>query len=473
MAESSDTTEKWRYVVALGKFVVHMIYSGMTKAISVLVPAMVFQFQMDYTLVGFLVPMQLGVVYIACPLSNYLATKFGHRCVSSIGGFLSGVSMMGAFFSQSALSLGCSFFFTGLFSSPLYQSSTVILREHFGEKYGMAITFTQMGGQIGGIIFPYTAVLCLEAYGMRGALLCLSGIFFYQTAIGATFRSPRSTAVKKKKRHNPGEDDIEGSTLLQGQEDETYHRKNKLRTDVESLNTDEGTSDESRIRKDAKAQKSNPTRNSIAEVLSSILPLDLLRKELVFTFIFIPCQIFLEGCFAIWITFSASYGMSVGLHENEAVYLPMIGSLGGIISRLVLLRILYKHPHLAPHAFSVNTLVSSMALFAHPISASMVHLLICSFFVGFGIYGSTSSFYASLAMKVKKEHFPLALATTFMTSGVILLLSATLAGHFFERIGSFKTIFIATGVVLLISFGVFSSFIFIGSFLKRRSSTDN
>ncbi|XP_041483653.1 monocarboxylate transporter 1-like [Lytechinus variegatus] len=382
MAESSETTEKWRYVIALGKFVVHMIYPGMTKAISVLVPAMVFQFQMDYTTIGFLVPMQLGLFYIACPLSNYMATKFGHRCVSSIGGFLSGVSMMGAFFCQSALSLGCSFFFTGLFSSPLCQSSTIILREHFGEKYGMAITFTQMGGQIGGIIFPYTTALCLEAYGMRGAMLCLSGIFFYQTAIGATFRAPQSPTVKKKKRHNRGEDDIEGSTLLQGQEDETYLRKNKLRT--ESLSTDEGTSDESRIRKDTESQKSNPAENLIAEVLS-ILPLGLFRKELVFTFIFIPCQIILEGCFAIWATFSASYGMSVGLHENEAVYLPMIGSLGGITSRLLLLGILYNHPHLAPHAFSVNTVVASMALLAHPISSSLVHLLICSFFVGFGI----------------------------------------------------------------------------------------
>ncbi|XP_041461408.1 monocarboxylate transporter 1-like isoform X2 [Lytechinus variegatus] len=204
MAESSETTEKWRYVIALGKFVVHMIYPGMTKAISVLVPAMVFQFQMNYTTVGFLVPMQLGLFYIACPLSNYLATKFGHRCVSSIGGFLSGVSMMGAFFCQSALSLGCSFFFTG-----------------------------------------------------------------------------------------------------------------------------------------------------------------------------------------------------------------------------------------------------------------------------FGIYGSTSSLYAYLAMKVKKENFPLAMATSFMTSGVILLTSATLAGNFFERIRSFKTIFIATGVVLLINFGVFSGFLFVDTFLKRRSSTEN
>nr|XP_054764774.1 uncharacterized protein LOC129271447 [Lytechinus pictus] len=184
----------------------------MTKAMSVLVPAMVFQLQVDYTTVGFLVPMQYGVLYVACPLSNYLATKFGHRCVSSIGGFLSGVSMTGAFFSQSAMTLGCSFFFTGLFSSPLRQSSTVMLREHFEEKYGMAITFSQMGGQIGGVILPYITAQCLDAYGKRGALLCLSGIFFYHAAIGATFRAPRSPKVKEKK-------DIKGSTLLQGQDE--------------------------------------------------------------------------------------------------------------------------------------------------------------------------------------------------------------------------------------------------------------
>nr|XP_054764772.1 monocarboxylate transporter 7-like [Lytechinus pictus] len=465
MVEGSETADKWRYVVALGKFVIHLIFPGMTKALSVLVPAMVFQLQVDYTTVGFLVPMQYGVLYVACPLSNYLATKFGHRCVSSIGGFLSGVSMIGAFFSQSAMTLGCSFFFTGLFSSPLRQSSTVMLREHFGEKYGMAITFSQMGGQIGGIILPYITAQCLDAYGMRGALLCLSGIFFYHAAIGATFRAPRLPKVKEKK-------DIEGSTLLQGQEDETYLRGNNLRPEGESLSTYVNSSDECWMPKDGEPQKSNSTRNLIENFLSWILPVDFLREERVFIFLYIPCHILNEISFFTWLIFSPSYGVSVRLHEKEAVYLPIVGSLGGFVGRLVLIGILYKHPHLAPHAFSVNAAVSSIAMFAHPVSSSLVHLLICSFFAGFGFYGLSSSYYATLALRLKNDNFPIASAITFMTSGVVLLLSGTLAGLFYEHFGSFKTIFIAMGVFSVISCGVFSSYFFVDARLKRRSSTE-
>ncbi|XP_041474680.1 monocarboxylate transporter 7-like [Lytechinus variegatus] len=459
MAEGSETTDKWRYVILLGKFVIHLIFPGMTKALSVLVPAMVFQLEVDYTTVGFLVSMQYGVVYVACPLSNYLTAKFGHRCVSSIGGFLSGVSMIGAFFSQSAMTLGISFFFTGLFSSPLRQSSTVMLREYFGEKCGAAITFTQMGGHIGGVILPYIAALCLDAYGMRGTMLCLSGILFYHAAIGTTFRAPRSPKVKEKK-------DIEGSTLLQGEEDETYLRENNLRPDGENLNS----SDECGIPKDAEPQKSSPTRSlMVMEFFSWILHLEFLREERVFVFLFIPCHTLNEIGFFTWIIFSASYGVSVGLDENEAVYLPIVGSLGGLVGRAVLMGVLYKHPHLTPHAFSVTASVSSVAMFAHPISSSLVHLLICSFFAGIGFYGLSSSFDATLALRLKKENFPIATAITFLMSGVVLLLSGTLAGLFYEHFGSFKTVFIALGVLSLISCGVFSSYFFVDARLKRRS----
>ncbi|XP_041475594.1 monocarboxylate transporter 1-like [Lytechinus variegatus] len=472
MEEGSETTDKWRYVVALGKFFVHLIFPGMTKALSVLVPAMVFQLQVDYTTVGFLVPMQYGVLYVACPLSNYLATKFGHRCVSSIGGFLSGVSMMGAFFSQSAMTIGISFFFTGLFSSPLRQSSTVMLREHFGEKYGVAITFTQMGGLLGGVILPYVTALCLDAYGMRGAMLCLSGIFFYHAAIGATFRAPRSPTVRNNTRHVGGEEDIEGSTLLQGQEDEIYLRENNLRHDDESISTYDNSRDECWIPKDGEAQKSNPTRNLMVEFLTWILPMDFMREERIFIFLFIPCYILDDISFAIWIIFSPSYGVSVGLDEKEAVYLPIVGSLGGFVGRLVLIGILYKHPHLTPHAFSVNAAVSSIAMLAHPLSSSLVHLLICSFFAGFGFYGLVSSFYATLPLRLKNDNFPIASSIIFLTSGVILLLSGTLAGLFYEHFGSFKTVFIAMGVFSMISCVVFSSYLFVDAMLKRRPSTE-
>nr|XP_054767310.1 monocarboxylate transporter 1-like [Lytechinus pictus] len=461
MGKYTERTEKWRYVVALGKFVVHLIYPGMTKAMSVLIPSMVFQLELDYTRVGFLVAMQFGVLYLTCPLSNYLSTKFGHRRVSSVGGFLSGVSLMGAFFSRSALSLGCSFFFTGLFSSPLRQSSTVILREHFKENYGMVLTLTQMGGQVGGIILPYITVLCLNAYGMRGAFLCLSGIMFYQTAIGATFRPPRLSTADREKRCNNDRTDDEDSSIIGSRKNEiSLHNKDG----AHNLNDSEGSSSEWRLKK--------ATWALIVEFFSSVLAVDFLRRERVFTFLYIPCHILSHVGFSIWITFSVSYGVSIGLHENESVYLPIVGSLGGIIGRLILMRTLYKHPRLAPHMFPVNTAITSIALLAYPISSSIYHLLFCSFFAGFGVYGATSTFDAAVALRYNNPDFPIAASIVFWTSGVVLLLSGTLAGLFYELFGSFKTTFMSTGAILSVTCAIFSTFLLVDARLKRHSSNE-
>nr|XP_054767322.1 monocarboxylate transporter 1-like [Lytechinus pictus] len=462
MGKYTERTEKWRYVVALGKFVVHLIYPGMTKAMSVLIPSMVFQLELDYTRVGFLVAMQFGVLYLTCPLSNYLSTKFGHRRVSSVGGFLSGVSfMMGAFFSRSALSLGFSFFFTGLFSSPLRQSSTVILREHFKENYGMVLTLTQMGGQVGGIILPYITVQCLNAYGMRGAFLCLSGILFYQTAIGATFRPPRLSTAEREKRCNNDKTDDEDSSLIRSRKNEiSLHNKDG----AHNLKDSKGSSSEWRLKK--------ATWALIVEFFSSVLALDFLRRERVFTFLYIPCHILSQVSFAIWITFSVSYGVSIGLPENESVYLPIVGSLGGIIGRLILMRTLYKHPRLAPHMFPVNTAITSIALLAYPISSSIYHLLFCSFFAGFGVYGTNSTFDAAVALRYKNPDFPIAASIVFWTSGVVLLLSGTLAGLFYELFGSFKTTFMSTGAILSVTCAIFSTFLLVDARLKRHSSNE-
>ena len=299
----------------------------------------------------------------------------------------------------------------------------MILHEHFGEMFGMATTFTQTGGLLGGIFLPYVTVLCLEAYGMRGALLCLSGILFFQTATGAAMRHPRH--FKRTKKHKPQNTKAEEMTLV----------KNERCQDEATSSDDESNRRAQPKEKGSHAEnkQSKSTWTSITELLSSILYVDLFKKEPVFTFLFLPCQIMGEVGYTIWITFCVSYGLSVGVTEKEATYLVMAGSLGGFIGRLILIAILYKYPRLSPHMYPVLLAVSSVALFAYPIEKSLPYLLTCSFVAGSGLSGSISCFYAAIAVRVKRENFPVAMAITFFMCGVILLLSGTLAGRYINR----------------------------------------
>nr|XP_054772875.1 monocarboxylate transporter 7-like [Lytechinus pictus] len=107
-----DHTDTWRYVVILAKMLVHALHPGLVKALSVFLPFLVIQLDMAHSTAGFIIAMEYGVHMFACPLSHLLAKRFGCRTVTTIGGFLSAVSLLAGTFSQSAISLGCSFFLT-------------------------------------------------------------------------------------------------------------------------------------------------------------------------------------------------------------------------------------------------------------------------------------------------------------------------------------------------------------------------
>ena len=63
--EKSSGESRWKYLVLLAKFGVHFLFVGVPKSLSVLIPSLIVEFDLDYASAGFLVSLQYGTVYLA------------------------------------------------------------------------------------------------------------------------------------------------------------------------------------------------------------------------------------------------------------------------------------------------------------------------------------------------------------------------------------------------------------------------
>nr|XP_054761234.1 uncharacterized protein LOC129267608 [Lytechinus pictus] len=150
---------------------------------------------------------------------------------------------------------------------------------------------------------------------------------------------------------------------------------------------------------------------------------DFVKAERVFTFILLPCQALFDISYCGWVVFLFSYGISEELSNDEAVFLVMMGSIGGITGRLFVIAILYRFPLASPQPLALNYLIASTSILAYPINSSPTYLSICSLFAGFGFYSASSTLYGAISVNVEKENFPKAIASSLLVSGTSYLIS--------------------------------------------------
>eukprot|EP00057_Strongylocentrotus_purpuratus_P021571 XP_011676045.1 PREDICTED: monocarboxylate transporter 3-like [Strongylocentrotus purpuratus] len=494
--EASEGLDRWRYAVAFAKFIIHVLYSGVPTSLSVLLPSLAYQLDLDHTTVGFLITLEVGMFFFACPISNYLFQKFNPRLVATLGGFLAAISLMAAFFSQTAVSLGCSFFFTGFFSSPLRQLSSITLEQHFGDKYGFAETVTHVGSQLGSFLLPYFTVMCLNAYGTRGALLFLSALMFHCVPMGATMRPPRPqnrSEMMGGDLNKRDEDDDQEVNPLQNV-DACGSDENDLNLEMDIQGDEEGIceNDENHSNPEADSNAQpligkgranmkvktlsedesymSMTLTAIREYIRSEINASFLMNERVFIYLLLPCEGIYEICYASWAFFSVSYGVSVGIPVEKAVYIVMMESVGGITGRAVLIAVLYKYPLSTPQMLAANIGLAAIGLLAFSINTSLTYLMIFSFVSGFGFFNSFSSFYGFVSIIVKKENFAKAMSYSLMQTGGSLMISGVLTGFLYDTLGSYPAIFRIMGVFLVVDCLAISTFIFVDSRSKQGKS---
>ena len=219
-----------------------------------------------------------------------------------------------------------------------------------------------------------------------------------------------------------GEDDLDleqcGTNLL------GKHQGTHLESDEPGQPT-KGSEDS--VESSGKTDTSSTTKK-VCKLISSVFDFRSLKDEPILTFIFLPCQFLLETSFISWMFFMVSYGVSVGMTEQTAVFLPMAGSFGGLGSRVMLAVFMYKRPDLSPHLHAFLAGVTAIGLLLYPVRSSLGFLVFISFVVGFGYYGANSCYYPAIAMIVKKENFPGAMSYSFFLCGLGITISGPITG---------------------------------------------
>ncbi|XP_071501418.1 monocarboxylate transporter 3-like [Diadema antillarum] len=380
MAETKST-DRWKYVVLVAKFSMHCVTHGLFKAFGVLVPHLVHKLDTDYGTLGFTFSMELTVLFMGC-----------------------------------------------LFSSPFCQISYVVLHQHFGNKFAYANSISLMGSFVGGALFPVLMSSLLEGYGLEGAILCLAGLYLHCVPIGATFRPPVGLAeTKNLPRTDRGE-------VLPGEDDQASLSKSSAYL-LEQADKDSTTNSIDQCRKTTKPRS---TQERILEYVWSDMGVRALVQEWAFTLLFLPCKVVLQIAMVSWTLFVISFAMSKGFDESFASYLPLVGSIGGLVFHGTMTVILRFRHHWGAPLFITNMISVGGGLLLYPArSSSPTHLLICSFFAGGGMFAGFPTSWAVLESFVAERNFKgITSAKLFMT-GLGNVISGYITGKLYDVTGSF------------------------------------
>lgn len=79
-------------------------------------------------------------------------------------------------------------FITGVGTSMIHCLTLVMISAYFDKRRGFANSLANVGGSVGGLVFPVLIRALLDKYDLQGALIVLSGIMLNTVIVGALLR---------------------------------------------------------------------------------------------------------------------------------------------------------------------------------------------------------------------------------------------------------------------------------------------
>lgn len=188
-------------MIVLSAFFVSLISDGISFSFGILYTDLLAYFEESKSLTSWIGSVFYGTCMIGGPLASALATKFGCRKVTILGGLL---CASGIFISSFVDSIGMLCFWFGFVSglgmAMGYVTSVVMVAFYFEKKRALATGLSVCGSGIGTFVFaPFTETL-LSLYGWRGCLVIWSGIVLNLCVCGCLFRPLKFTPEEKKVR---------------------------------------------------------------------------------------------------------------------------------------------------------------------------------------------------------------------------------------------------------------------------------
>ncbi|XP_063955592.1 monocarboxylate transporter 14-like [Lytechinus pictus] len=271
---------------------------------------------------------------------------------------------------------------------------------------------------MGVFILPIITNVLLEAYGPHNALLVLGGLCLNMLPFGLVFKLPEEI---QKRRPAPA-----CEHLLEVADTERCDRR-KIPENTEYFPT-------------SKKRHTDPNTEAHGVQNWTTLPL--------------PCDIFGTFTLTSFSIFIVHFAISVGIPETNAVFVGTMGGVGGLFARVSGTVILHFHPTWVLGQYVALSSLTSLMLFLQPLRASYTYLLVCSFFLGFGLYGGVCLIEALVSIVVKPEVFPTTISISYLFKGVGSVLAAYSSGLLYDITQSNEIVFYILGVLQAITVGI-------------------
>ncbi|XP_041453632.1 monocarboxylate transporter 14-like isoform X1 [Lytechinus variegatus] len=427
-----------RYLVLLATFFFLFLEAGIIKSFGVLLSPMVYQLDSNFATVGVISSLPWTVEYICAVIVKPLTNHIELHKISSAGGLIAGVSLTTSSFARTTSTLGILFFLFGIGESMIIVPAIICLHRHYKNGFAFASSFAFVGSLMGVFILPIITNVLLEAYGPHNALLVLGGLCLNMLPFGLLFKLPEE--IQKR----PPAPACEHLLEVADTERCDYFRKMPENTDYfpnsKKRCTDQNTEAHGCL---------TVTRKRLIEIMSD---LKTFIKEAKFFLAFIlPCDIF--GTFTLigFSIFIVHFAISVGIPQTNAVFVGTMGGVGGLVARVSGTVILHFHPTWVFGQYLVLCSLTSLMLFLQPLRASYTYLLVCSFFLGFGLYGSVCLTEALVSNVVKPEVFPTTISISYLSKGVGSVLAAYSSGLLYDLTQSNGIVFYILGVLQAIN----------------------
>ncbi|VDK32006.1 unnamed protein product [Taenia asiatica] len=190
----------WGWIIVIATFFIQMIDDGVATSFGIFLDDLAEEFGASLSVTSWVGAFGYGIPCLAAPVASMLINKFQCRKVCVIGGLISAIGCVLAFFVDSMLGLVLTFgILVGLGASLSSTAALIIVSMYFEDRRATATGLSIAGSGVGSFVFAPLVNYLINIYTWRGAILVLSGIFTHIVIFGCLMR-PLETGRQRRKR---------------------------------------------------------------------------------------------------------------------------------------------------------------------------------------------------------------------------------------------------------------------------------
>ncbi|VDM30992.1 unnamed protein product [Hydatigera taeniaeformis] len=190
----------WGWVIVIATFFIQMIDDGIATSFGIFLDDLAEEFGASLSVTSWVGAFSYGIPCLAAPVASMLINRFQCRKVCVVGGLISAIGCVLAFFVESMLGLVLTFgVLVGLGASLSSTAALIIVSIYFEDRRATATGLSIAGSGVGSFVFAPLVNYLINVYTWRGAILILSSIFAHIVLFGCLMR-PLETGRQRRKR---------------------------------------------------------------------------------------------------------------------------------------------------------------------------------------------------------------------------------------------------------------------------------